>query len=112
MPVGEGLFVDVGFPRNKLPVPRIPKDLVVTWTQMLIPDRFREFVECRYNISARIPIVISWDKKRKEDEDWINWFADTAGLNRPMHFFHNDKSLNPVVKKKTTKKRRNNGTRI
>jgi len=106
MPIGEGLFVDIGLPRTKLVTPKIPKDLIVTWTQMLIPDRFREFVECRYNISARIPIVISWDKKRKEDEEWINWFADAAGLERPLHFFHNDKSLNPVIQKTKSKKRR------
>jgi hypothetical protein len=60
----------------------------------------------RYNNSARIPVAISWYKKCQEDEDWVNWFADQAGLARPLHFFHNDRSLNEVKddKKKTNKK--------
>ena len=102
----EGLYVDVGYPRDKIQFPKIPEYFYVAWTQMLIPDRFREFVEMRYNNSARIPVAISWHKKCQKDEDWVNWFADQAGLARPIHFFHNDRSLNEVKddKKKTNKK--------
>jgi hypothetical protein len=102
----EGLYVDVGYPRDKIQFPKIPEYFYVAWTQMLIPDRFREFVEMRYNNSARIPVAISWYKKCQKDEDWVNWFADQAGLARPLHFFHNDRSLNEVKddKKKTNKK--------
>lgn len=102
----EGLYVDVGHPRDKIQFPKTPEFFYVAWTQMLIPDRFREFVEMRYNNGARIPVAISWYKKCQEDEDWVNWFADQAGLARPLHFFHNDRSLNEVKddKKKTNKK--------
>lgn len=102
----EGLYVDVGHPRDKIQFPKTPGFFYVAWTQMLIPDRFREFVEMRYNNGARIPVAISWYKKCQEDEDWVNWFADQAGLARPLHFFHNDRSLKEVKddKKKTNKK--------
>ena len=101
----EGLYVDVGYPRDKIQFPKTPQFLYVAWTQMLIPDRFREFVEMRYNNSAKIPVAISWYKKCKEDEDWVNWFADQAGLARPLHFFHNESPVKEKPSKKSKTKK-------
>lgn len=89
-----GLFIDVGYPKDKPPYPKNLPFPYVNWTQMLIPDRFREFVNMRYENGSGVPCVISWYKKMQKDEDWVNWFADQAGLPRPLHFFHNNQSLN------------------
>jgi hypothetical protein len=103
----QALFVDVGFPKDKPPYPKNLPFPYVDWTQMLIPDRFREFVTMRYDNGGYLPCAISWHKKMKADEEWVNWMADQAGLPRPLHYFHNDSRMShksdKTIKKESKK---------